>query len=107
MSFAEVGVEIDFRGKGADEKGYVVSCSDPDYQLREGSEVVAIDTQYYRPTEVDLLIGDPTKAQTKLGWRPRYDLGMLVKEMMAADVEFFTKEKILKEKGYILKKHFE
>jgi GDPmannose 4,6-dehydratase len=107
LSFAEVGIEIAFRGKGADEKGYVVSCSDPDYQLEEGSEVVAIDTQYYRPTEVDLLIGDPTKAKTKLGWQPKYDLGMLVKEMMAADVEFFKKEKILKDKGYALKKHFE
>jgi len=107
LSFAEVGIEIAFRGNGPDEKGYVVSCSDPDYQLEEGSQVVAIDTQYYRPTEVDLLIGDPTKAKTKLGWEPRYDLQMLVKEMMAADVEFFKKEKILKEKGYTLKKHFE
>ena len=107
MSFSEVGIEIDFRGKGPDEKGYVVSCSDPEYQLEEGSEVVAIDTQYYRPTEVDLLIGDPTKAKTKLGWTPRYDLPMLVKEMMAADVESFKKEKILRDKGYMLKKHFE
>ena len=107
LSFAEVGIEIAFRGKGADERGYVVSCSDPDYQLEKGSEVVAIDTQYYRPTEVDLLIGDPTKAKTKLGWQPRYNLGMLVKEMMAADVEFFKKEKILRDKGYALKKHFE
>jgi GDPmannose 4,6-dehydratase len=106
-SFAEVGIEIAFRGKGADEKGYVVSCSDPDHQLEEGLEVVAIDTQYYRPTEVDLLIGDPAKAKTKLGWQPKYDLVMLVKEMMAADVEFFKKEKILRDKGYTLKKHFE
>ena len=107
MSFAEVGIEIAFRGKGADEKGYVVSCSDPEYQLEKGSEVVAIDTQYYRPTEVDLLVGDASKAKTKLGWQPRHDLGMLVKEMMASDVEIFKKEKILKDKGYSLKKHFE
>jgi GDPmannose 4,6-dehydratase len=107
MSFAEVGIEVAFRGEGADEKGYVVSCSHPDFQLEEGSEVVAIDTEYYRPNEVDLLIGDSTKAKTKLGWEPKYDLGMLVKEMMAADVESFKKEKLLKDKGYILKKHFE
>jgi GDPmannose 4,6-dehydratase len=107
MAFAELGIGIVFRGEGAKEKGYIESCSDPDYQLEKGIEVVAVDPQYFRPTEVELLIGDPTRANTKLGWKPKYDLGMLVKEMVMSDVEHFKKEKLLKENGYILKNHFE
>ena len=67
MSFAYAGIELEFKGEGIDEKGYVVSCSNPEYQLEIGSEVVALDPKYFRPTEVDLLLGDPTKAETKLG----------------------------------------
>src|SRR6201992_2181480 len=89
MAFAEVGIEIEFKGEGVDEKGYVVSCSNPDYQLERGKEVVAVDPKYFRPTEVELLIGDPTKANQKLGWMPKYDLAMLVNEMVATDVEHF------------------
>jgi len=107
MSFAEVGVIVEFKGEGVDEKGYVVSCSNPDFQLETGKEVVAVDKAYFRPTEVDLLIGDPTKSKTKLGWTPKYDLQGLVKEMVAADVELFRKEKLLKDSGYIIKNQFE
>jgi len=107
MSFAEVGIAVEFKGTGADEKGYVVSCSNPEYQLEIGKEVVAVDAAYFRPTEVDLLIGDPTKSQTKLGWKPKYDLAGLVKEMVAADLELFRKEKLLKESGYYIKNQFE
>ena len=107
MSFEEVVVAIEFKGEGVDEKGYVVSCSNPDYQIVIGKEVVAVDAAYFRPTEVDLLIGDPTKSNTKLGWKPKYDLSMLVKEMMASGVEHFQKEKMLKEAGYFIKNQFE
>ena len=86
MAFGEVGIEIAFEGNGIDEKGYVVSCSHPDYQLSEGKQVVSIDPAYFRPTEVELLIGDSTKARTKLGWEPKYDLKTLVKEMVEADM---------------------
>lgn len=107
MAFAEVGVEVEFRGEGIDEKGFVKSSSNPDYALGVGTEVVAVDPRYFRPTEVDLLIGDPTKANTKLGWKPKYDLNGLVKEMVAADVEIFKKEKLLHESGYKIKNQFE
>lgn len=107
MSFAEVGITVEFKGEGADEKGYVVSCSNPDFQLEAGKEVVAVDKAYFRPTEVDLLIGDPTKSKTKLGWEPKYDLQGLVKEMVAADVELFRREKLLKDSGYVIKNQFE
>lgn len=107
MAFAEVGIAIEFKGAGVEEKGYVVSCSSPDFQIEVGKEVVAVDAKYFRPTEVDLLIGDPTKSKTKLGWKPKYDLQGLVKEMVAADVELFAKEKLLKDSGYSIKNQFE
>ncbi len=92
MSFAEVGVEIGFRGEGVDEKGYVVNCSNPAYQLEKDRVVVEVDPRYFRPTEVELLIGDPTKAKEKLGWKLKYDLPALVKDMMDSDVKLFTKQ---------------
>jgi GDPmannose 4,6-dehydratase len=107
MAFAEAGIDIEFRGKDAEEKGYVKSCSHPEYQLPIGKEVVAVDPKYYRPTEVDLLIGDPAKAKTKLGWTPKYDLPLLVAEMMGADLQLFHKEKLLKDSGYAIKNQFE
>ena len=87
LSFAEVGIELDFIGAGVNESATIKSCSNPAYQLPVGKAVVAVDPEYFRPTEVDLLIGDATKAKTKLGWVPKYDLAALVKEMMASDVE--------------------
>lgn len=107
MAFNEIGVEIEFRGEGVDEKGYIKACVNTLYQLEIGKEVVAIDPKYFRPTEVDLLIGDPTKSQTLLGWKPKYDLAGLVKEMMESDVTLFRREKLLKESGYNIKNQFE
>ncbi|MFM9908864.1 MAG: GDP-mannose 4,6-dehydratase [Chitinophagaceae bacterium] len=107
MAFSEVGITIAFKGSEGDETGYVESCSNPSYQLPAGTVVVAVDSTYYRPTEVELLIGDPTKANKKLGWKPKYDLAELVKEMMSADVELFRREKYLKESGFKSKNQFE
>jgi GDPmannose 4,6-dehydratase len=107
MAFSEVGITIEFKGEGVEEKGYVVSCANADYQVAAGTQVVAVDPRYFRPTEVELLIGDPTKSKTKLGWTPKYDLPALVKDMMSADVELFRKEKTLKELGYAVKNQYE
>lgn len=86
MCFSELGIEIEFRGAGVDEKGYVTKCNDARYQLPVGKEVVAINPRYFRPTEVEELIGDASKAKKLLGWQPKYDLTMLVKEMVQAEV---------------------
>lgn len=107
MAFAELGIELEFRGQDEKEVAVVASCSNPEFQLETGREIVAVDPRYFRPTEVDLLIGDPTKANTKLGWQPKYDLPALVKEMVAADVETFRKEKLLLDSGYYVKNQFE
>ncbi|GGH56478.1 GDPmannose 4,6-dehydratase [Filimonas zeae] len=107
MAFQEVGIEVEFKGEGVDEKAYVVKASNPDYSLPVGTEVMAIDPRYFRPTEVELLIGDPTKSKTKLGWKPKYDLAALVKEMVAADVECFRKETLLKSHGYSIRNQYE
>jgi GDPmannose 4,6-dehydratase len=90
MSFAEIGVELGFRGEKEKEEGYVLRNSGR-YDLKEGQIVVKVDPAYYRPTEVDLLIGDSTKAKTKLGWKPKYDLAALVKEMVESDLALFSK----------------
>lgn len=106
MAFAEIDVEIEFKGKGVDEKGYIKSSGNA-YPLTVGREVVAIDPVYFRPTEVDLLIGDPTKAQTQLGWKPKYDLQGLVKEMVAADIELFRRNQLLKQSGFDILRQYE
>jgi GDPmannose 4,6-dehydratase len=100
MAFREVGIELEFRGKGQHEKAKIISCNDPLYKLELGKEVVAVDPNYFRPTEVDLLVGDSTKARTVLGWKPKYDLPMLVKEMVSGDLDIFKKKKHLKDSGY-------
>ncbi|MBP1650321.1 MAG: GDP-mannose 4,6-dehydratase [Bacteroidetes bacterium] len=87
MAFAEAGIELEFKGTGVDEKAFVKSKAADVAGVEIGQEVVAIDPRYFRPTEVDLLIGDPTKSQQQLGWKPKYDLAALVKEMVAADLE--------------------
>ena len=92
MAFAEVGITIEFKGSGLDEKGIVKSCTMSKYQLPIGQEIVAIDPRYFRPTEVDILIGDATKAKTKLGWKPKYDLAALVHDMMQHDVALFERD---------------
>ena len=86
MAFSEVGIALNFTGEGSNEKAFVAACNNPDYQLPVGKEVVAVDPEYYRPTEVDLLIGNPAKAKAKLGWEPKHKLSELVKEMVAADL---------------------
>ncbi|MGM1057008.1 MAG: GDP-mannose 4,6-dehydratase [Bacteroidota bacterium] len=107
MSFAEVGITLKFIGNGVDEKAYVQSCSNPEFQLEEGKEVLAVDPKYFRPTEVELLIGDASKANTKLGWTPEYDLQDLVKEMMESDVKLMQKETHLQDGGYNILNYFE
>jgi GDPmannose 4,6-dehydratase len=91
MAFSFLGIEVDFSGEGANEIGKVVACHNPDYQVEIGKIVVSVDEKYFRPTEVELLIGDPTKSMTKLGWKPKYDLKALVDDMMQGDLAIFKK----------------
>jgi len=107
MSFAEAGIEIEFKGTGIDEKGIVRSVADSSSELKPGQEVVAIDPRYFRPTEVELLIGDPTKAQRKLNWVPAYDLPALVKEMVEADMLLTKREKFLRDGGFKVLNEYE
>jgi GDPmannose 4,6-dehydratase len=99
MAFAEVGITLEFRGSEDKEEGFVINCSNPNFQLPVGKKVLAVDPKYYRPTEVELLIGDPTKSQTKLGWKPKYDLPALVKEMVAADLDYFQNQPVFNKAG--------
>ncbi len=107
MAFGQVGIELAFHGEGDTERATVVACNHHDFQLEIGKEVLAVDPKYYRPTEVELLIGDPTKAMTQLGWKPKYDLAALVQEMVDSDVKAFKKEKLLKEHGYEILSQYE
>lgn len=107
MAFRETGIELEFKGTSKDEKGYVVSCKNPDYQLKIGKEVISIDPRYFRPTEVELLIGDSSKARTKLGWELEYDLPMLVKDMMKNDIHLMKKDQYLKNGGYTTLNYYE
>ena len=100
LAFGEVGIELEFKGAGVDEKAYIAACNDKDFQIEIGKEVLSIDPNYFRPTEVDLLIGDPTKAIEKLGWEAEYDLASLVKEMMQSDVTLMQKYLYLEKGGY-------
>jgi GDPmannose 4,6-dehydratase len=100
LACLEAGIEIEFRGSGKDEKAYVVNCTNPEFNVQKKKPILSVDEKYYRPSEVDLLIGDATKARTKLGWNPKYDLNALVKEMMASDLDLFRKDKYLKEGGH-------
>ena len=106
MTFAELGIDLGFKGNDDNEEGYVVKNTGS-YKLKEGQVIIKVDPKYYRPTEVDLLIGDPTKAMNKLGWKPKYDLAALVKEMVASDLEIFKKKLLLKENGYTVTKESE
>ena len=100
LAFKEVGIELEFTGAGVNEKATVVKCTNPLFQIEIGKEVLSIDPSYFRPTEVDLLIGDPTKAKEKLGWVAEHDLGSLVKDMMQSDVRLMQKNLYLKKGGY-------
>ncbi|HZK65324.1 MAG TPA: GDP-mannose 4,6-dehydratase [Puia sp.] len=107
LAFEEIGIGLEFKGKDDQEYAEIISCTNPDYQLEIGRKVVSVDSKYFRPTEVDLLIGDASKAYQKLGWKPKYDLAALVKEMVQADVDLFRREKILRESGFSIKNQFE
>jgi GDPmannose 4,6-dehydratase len=100
LSFAEVGIELAFEGEYENEIAVIAACHNPRYQLPLGTIVVRVDPEYYRPTEVDLLLGDPTKSKTKLGWKPKYDLAGLVKEMVEGDLELQTKNHHLHESTF-------
>ena len=102
MSFNEVGIEIEFTGSGVNEKATVLKCNIPEFQLEIGKEILSIDPTYFRPTEVDLLIGDPAKAKQKLGWVPEFDLESLVTDMMQSDVKLMQKQQYLYKGGFKL-----
>jgi GDPmannose 4,6-dehydratase len=115
MSFAELGIEIEFSGKDENEKGVIIDVDQDlvlslglnDTYLKPGTTVVCVDPKYFRPTEVDLLLGDPTKSKTQLGWEPKYDLPMLVKEMVHSDLQLMKKDEYLKDGGFNTLNHFE
>lgn len=107
LAFQEVGISIEFRGNGVEEKGYVAKCEDKDFQLPIGKEVINVDERYFRPTEVELLIGDASKAKDKLGWIPEYDLKSLIKDMMQSDIKLVQKDKYLQKGGYEILSYFE
>ena len=119
MAFAEIGVEIIFKGENVnevavlnyiDEKVFIERVGEvylDNTRKRIGDEVVGVDPQYFRPTEVDLLIGDATKARTRLGWEPKYDLASLIEDMMLNDIKLMKKESYLKEGGYEVLNYFE
>lgn len=115
MAFSELGMEIEFSGKGEAEKGVIIDRDEDRLaalgltaeSIKLGQTVVKVDPQYYRPTEVDLLIGDPSKAQSKLGWKPKYSLDMLVNEMVLSDLKLMKREEYLKKGGYETLNYFE
>ena len=87
MAFNHIGIELEFKGEGVDEKGFIKNCTRPEFQLPIGKQVIGIHPRYFRPAEVDLLIGDASKAREKMGWTPKYDLQMMVTEMMEEDLK--------------------
>lgn len=99
-AFGRMGIELAFSGEGVNEIGTVASCSNPEFNLPVGKEVIKVDKEYFRPTEVELLIGDPTKAKTKLGWTLKHDLDSLVKDMMDSDIALFKRDHYLKSGGH-------
>ncbi|MAD12479.1 MAG: GDP-mannose 4,6-dehydratase [Flavobacteriaceae bacterium] len=107
MSFNHIGIKLEFKGKGINEKGYIKECRNPKFKLEIGKEVVQVDAKYFRPTEVDLLIGNASKANNKLGWTPEYSLDDLVNEMMTSDLILMKKDQYLNEGGFNTKNYFE
>ena len=115
MSFFELGIEIEFSGKDEHEKGVIIDVDEQkvsefglnDLNLKLGTTVVRVDPKYFRPTEVDLLLGDPTKSKTQLGWEPKYDLPLLVKDMIQSDLQLMKKQEHLKSGGFRTLNSFE
>lgn len=115
LAFEELGIEIEFSGKAENEKGVIINVDekrckelgiDAD-QLKLGTTVVKVDPKYYRPTEVDLLLGDPSKANKQLGWKPKYDLPALVKDMVRSDLQLMKKDEYLNKGGFTTHNYFE
>ena len=115
MTFAELGIEVEFSGKDENEKGVIIGIDEVRAEelglkldgLKAGQTVVKVDPRYFRPTEVDLLLGDPTKANTKLGWKPKYDLAALVKDMIHSDLNLMKRDEHLKAGGFKVLNYFE
>ena len=107
MAFKHIGIELEFIGKGLDEIAKIKSCTNPLYQLEIGKEILSIDPKYFRPTEVDLLIGDPTKAKEKLGWTPEISLEELIEDMMQSDLKLFERDRYLSEGGHEIFNYYE
>ena len=107
LAFKHVGVEVEFKGQGVDEVGIVSKCSNNSYKLKPGQTVVCVDPKYFRPTEVDILVGDPSKAKNELGWEPKISLEELVEDMMKSDLKLMQKDLDLKRLGYEPKNYFE
>lgn len=107
MAFNFLGIELEFRGEGVNETGIVVSCNNKDFGIEKGKTVVKVDPAYFRPTEVDILLGDPTKANKKLGWKPEFGLKELVADMMESDIHLAQKEKYLLDGGYKIMNYFD
>lgn len=103
MSFRELDVELGWAGKGVDEVGTIAAVGNPDFPLAVGTEVVFVDPRYFRPTEVELLIGDPTKARTRLGWKHRYTVAEMCAEMVRDDIDVFKRDQLLKNAGYAVR----
>lgn len=106
MSFNEIGVELEFNGKGIEEKG-IVKNAPTNLPLKPGQVVVSVDPRYFRPTEVDILVGDASKAKNLLHWKPKYNLQMMCSEMVRADIELFKQDQILRDAGFDIRNEFE
>jgi GDPmannose 4,6-dehydratase len=107
LAFNELGIVLEFKGESEKETAVVKECTNPEFQIQKGKIVVSVDKRYFRPTEVELLIGDSTKAKEKLGWKLNYDLNSLVKEMVKSDLELFKRDQFLKSSGYRVKNYYE
>ena len=107
MSFSCLGIELAFEGKGESEYGYVIKCINKDFQIEIGKKIIFIDKEYYRPTEVDLLVGNAEKAKVKLGWKPKFNLKDLIQEMILSDLELARKDIFLNEGGFKTNNYFE
>lgn len=107
MAFKEVGVELEFQGEGEEEVGIIKSVSNRGFPYQPGHTVLKVDPRYFRPAEVDLLIGDASKARTKLDWEPKYDLETMVSEMVKSDIDLFKRDQILRDAGFDIKNEFE
>ncbi|MBK7225202.1 MAG: GDP-mannose 4,6-dehydratase [Saprospiraceae bacterium] len=106
-AFKYVGVTIEYEGMGLNEKAIVTAVENDEWKVKKGDIVIEIDKRYFRPTEVDLLIGDATKARTKLGWSPKHNLDDLIQDMMDADIKLFKKEILLNQSGFTQNRQFE